>query len=233
MGDDLFGNDGHDVLYGDNVDDSGVGNPDFLVGGSGNDIAHGGGGNDSFDWYLAPQPCGCQGDDRFYGDAGHDKFADLAGVDHFYGGTGDDFVSMFSRGPLVVDLRDDIARTSDGRERVVQIEAIQGSDRADVLIGDADNNTLFGRGGADRLVGNGAGDVLAGGPRDVLLGGSGADYLIAPSDARQLSGGSGADTVEIAKGRDAVAPRPISGGRGLTSSRTRTRSSERRRTPCP
>lgn len=85
------------------------------------------------------------------------------------------------------------------------METIRGTDRDDILRGDADaerllglrgDDDLLGRGGADRLVGGPGTDTINGGAgRDVLVGGAaplGSDTTGAGGD--KLFGGAGFDT---------------------------------------
>jgi CubicO group peptidase (beta-lactamase class C family) len=89
----LFGNEGHDRLYGGRQDDvlnGGSGNDrlkgdrgnDLLVGGSGDDYLWGGAGDDRLK--------GSSGNDQLFGDAGNDYLDGGFGIDRLDGGKGDD-----------------------------------------------------------------------------------------------------------------------------------------------
>jgi hypothetical protein len=62
--------------------DADQGGDDELVGGEGDDYAHGGAGNDKL--------AGDEGNDALFGDAGNDTVAGGTGDDHMYGGAGND-----------------------------------------------------------------------------------------------------------------------------------------------
>ncbi|TYO90208.1 calcium-binding protein [Oceanicella actignis] len=61
---------------------------------------------------------------------------------------------------------------------VLNFENVFGTERDDILLGDANANTLTGRGGNDRLEGGAGDDALDGGAgSDILIGGDGDDFL--------------------------------------------------------
>lgn len=167
---------------------------------------------------------GTYGDDRLEGRGGDDLLAGGTGADVLDGGDGVDtadygffwnyfgtFISDF--GAVRVDLRTGEGRgsTAEG-DRLSNIENLNGSDEADILIGNAAANVLDGRDGNDILAGAGGTDRLVGAGGDDLLlltrgtaeGNSGADVLVALEGASglQLLGGAGADTFVIEGSRD-------------------------------
>ena len=74
------------------------------------------------------------------------------------------------------------------------LNAIDGGNGSDVLVGTAKADSLNGRDGADTLNGGSGADLLWGGAgHDRLLGGSGNDTLIGGADADVLFGGAGSD----------------------------------------
>ena len=82
--DDLYGEDGHDIIYG------GTGN-DKLNGDAGNDVLFGGTGTDTLSGNTGNDTLyGEAGDDFLYGDEGHDKLFGGSGKDILSGGDGND-----------------------------------------------------------------------------------------------------------------------------------------------
>jgi Ca2+-binding RTX toxin-like protein len=72
--------------------------------------------------------------------------------------------------------------------------AVLGTEKNDVLVGGAGDDTIYGLGGADKLTGNGGDDVLAGNAgNDTLQGGEGDDYLLGGAGNDTLEGGNGVD----------------------------------------
>jgi Ca2+-binding RTX toxin-like protein len=200
---------------------SGAGGNDTITGGDGNDTLLGGAGSDSL--------AGGNGDDMFYGGANPDYFwvvdrklrPDTV-ADTLAGGAGNDRY-------LIDSLLDTVVETSSGGTQDVVISAIdnslaryanvealvlqrgstawygQGSDRSDILVGNALDNYLVGGAGNDTLSGV-ANDANLGTPQsDVLDGGAGNDVLLAfdfgigYTQTREFSlfGGSGDDLYVI------------------------------------
>jgi hypothetical protein len=75
-GDEIYGGDGNDVMYG-------FSGGDWIVGDNGDDVIHGG---DGSDYFLS----GSKGDDVIYGGDGNDEVLDDQGEDVLYGGDGND-----------------------------------------------------------------------------------------------------------------------------------------------
>ncbi len=117
------------------------------------------------------------------GDAGNDVLAGGLGGDFLFGGLGADTASYVASAAAVeVNLTTGIAVGGDAEGDVLgDIENIDGSAQADILVGDTENNSLAGNAGDDLLYG------LTG--NDTLEGGVGADTL---------NGGAGVDTVSYA-----------------------------------
>lgn len=134
-----------DYLQGGNFDDDlrGTNGPNWIWGGSGNDIIY-----------------GRAGDDRLLGQAGNDTLLPGVGIDQIEGGSGIDRVAYWTaQSGLTISLADQSQNTGDATGHVfIEIEEIQGSNHADVLYGDGDNNGLIGGRGNDTLVGNGGAD---------------------------------------------------------------------------
>jgi len=160
----LVGSEHADVLTGNNLGNR-------LEGGSGNDVLTGGGGGDAL-----------------YGDDGDDRFFSGISADTLDGGAGRDTVSYYhSLTAVQVYLwNQSLNRGEAGGDKLMSIEAIDGSRFDDVLEGDDAANTFWGDDGRDRLKG-------AGGDDD-LLGGSGDDTLEGSAGADTLNGGAGTDT---------------------------------------
>lgn len=143
------------------------------------------------------------GADHLYGMGGDDVLEGMPGADFLDGGDGQDTASYASAGTLVipswgvytqvgigvtVSLLDPTKNTSDAAgDRYTSIENLIGSNFADTLQGDSNNNVILGGGGADSLDG-GAGD-------DSFEGGDGADFI---------DGGSGMDLISYADSASAV-----------------------------
>jgi uncharacterized protein affecting Mg2+/Co2+ transport len=119
--------------------------PDVLVGREGADILRGAG-----------------GDDLLLGGAGDDRLAGGAGNDRLIGGDGRDIADYSdAAGPVRVDLSDGFADDgAGGRDTLIGIEGVIGSDSADRLLGNAHDNTLTGGRGADVLTGGAGADTF-------------------------------------------------------------------------
>ena len=190
--DTLIGGAGNDRLYGGaGLDDlsGGTGN-DLLAGDAGRDTLSGGSGRDSL--YGGAQHdrlIGGAGLDRLYGGSGNDRLMGegshdylsggpgrdtlIGGVgnDTLLGGAGVDMVSYRTGAGVTVSLAMTGRQvTGQGRDLIQGVEGIEGSLRADRLIGNSGHNRLIGLGGNDRLVG--------GGGNDTLTGGTGADRFV-------------------------------------------------------
>lgn len=149
----------------------------------------------SYDDYLT----GDGAANSLWGEGGEDVLVGGGGADLLDGGADFDVVSYLSFGSgIVVDLVATGNNTGDAAgDRFIAIEGIEGTNFADSLWGDANDNALSGAGGDDILAGRGGNDVLFGGAgSDWLYGGAGNDWLI---------GGAGADTLLGEDGLDGVA----------------------------
>ena len=161
--DTLFGGTREDTLDGGGGDDplSGQGGDDFLIGGAGNDMLNGGGGNDNL--------AGGSGGNSLNGGTGSDT-ADYRD----YAGAGTQGVTVqLSSGITTTD-------TWGNGDSLTSIEHVNGSNFADKITGDGNDNNLSGFGGNDTLGG--------GGGNDTLVGGTGGDIFV-------IGLGGGNDTV--------------------------------------
>lgn len=144
-----------------------------LSGGAGDDSLSGGDGTDSL--------LGGDGNDSLFAEVGNDRLAGGAGDDSIDGGDGIDTAEFGASATAVtVDLAAGTA-TGEGNDTLVGIERVEGSNLADVITGDDNNNTLSGAGGDDTLNGAGGNDrfgfsTVENG-NDQIFGGAGTDNL--------------------------------------------------------
>jgi Ca2+-binding RTX toxin-like protein len=118
------------------------------------------------------------------GAAGNDRFAPGGGRERIDGGDGTDVLDFRQGGPVRVALDGSFAGTGAAKnDTYLDIENVLGSQRADTIRGDIDNNLLNGFGGADRI------NAIAG--QDTLIGGAGRDKM--------TGGGPGSDFFRYAK----------------------------------
>lgn len=203
LGDWIDGLAGNDTIYG-------LGGDDIILGNDGRDVLYGLGGNDTLD--------GGNGNDRLFGGDGNDQLIGGAGDDYMDGGTGVDMVDYRTatagvRVNLSITTQQDTRGA--GRDTIVNVENIAGSNFNDVLTGNAADNFISGGRGADVLRGGDGNDTLitdiadllgdtldggngndslqSGSGNDILLGGAGNDTLLGSGGQDTLTGGLGAD----------------------------------------
>lgn len=83
---------------------------------------------------------------------------------------------------------------------VVNIANVIGTNEADSIKGDSQNNQLTGLAGDDLIDGRGGNDVIDGGlSNDTLIGGAGDDTFIGSRGNDSINGGDGFDTVDYSK----------------------------------
>ena len=183
---------GNDVLTGSAESDAlrGFAGNDRIDGGAGNDLLIGDAGNDRLR--------GGDGDDLLWGGDGNDRLE---------GGAGFDF-AMYndaSNGVKVSLSTTKAQNTGQGRDVLIGIEGLVGSNHNDTLTGNGAENELRGGAGNDRLVGLGGNDWLEGGAgNDTLLGGTGDDALFGGDGNDRLDGGSGNDELDGGAGNDTL-----------------------------
>ena len=105
---------------------------------------------------------GTSGNDIIYGLGGNDILIGLGGDDILDGGTGFDTVdySGNTTSGVIVNLALGTAISSEsGNDTLISIENVIGTDFADTIIGDLNNNHIEGRGGNDVLDGSGGNDT--------------------------------------------------------------------------
>lgn len=169
----------------------------------------------------------------FFGEGGNDTFYTVDGLgyqgvdtdyfmDHFNGGTGTDTVSYVRASVgAAINLQDGIGyrfgqslnhpteyyRSFD---KLTSIENATGSQHADRMRGDWQDNVLHGLGGNDVMWGGLGDDTMRGGAGDDAMRGEDHDDLIYGDDGKdRLWGGAGEDEIHGGAGNDAV-----SGGTG-------------------
>jgi hypothetical protein len=196
------GGDGRDYMDGAGGDDrlqGGFGNSDTLVGSQGDDQLLGGDDGDDFIF-------GGRGADRLVGGSGtrdDDFLVGGEGADSIDGGGGSDTASFaFSEEGVEVDL----ATGTSSTDEMTGIENLDGSLFADLLIGNASDNRLWGDDEADALVGGAGNDFLDGGAgADSADGGDGLDLLSFFSSPNGVavdleSGSSGPEPPDVFEG---------------------------------
>jgi Ca2+-binding RTX toxin-like protein len=166
---------------------------EFIDGGDGNDVIAGGSGSDEL---LTGQ-----GDDTAAGGDGEDRIRSGSGFDAYDGGAGiDRFEAGYSLpSGISVDLTAKKIE-DDGygeREELTGVEDVVGTEKRDILIGDAGPNAFESGYGGDLLRGLGGADSLtAEGGSARLEGAEGGDTLAARGPATMV-GGPGDDQLFI------------------------------------
>jgi Ca2+-binding RTX toxin-like protein len=190
LGDDtVTGTSGNDTIYvnrGNDTVNAGDGHDKIYDWGNGNDILNGEGGNDFFDIGFG------------------------LGNDTVNGGTGVDAVDYLgSRYAVTVDLYYGYG-IGEGRDTLISIENVRGTQLGDTIAGDNNANELKGWDGNDYLNGRGGNDFIDGGYGiDTLIGDNGNDTLYGGANNDNLDGGADADLLIGGLGNDIM-----SGGAG-------------------
>ncbi|MDP2901983.1 MAG: calcium-binding protein [Methylovulum sp.] len=181
----LRGMDGYDVITG------GLGG-DILEGGAGNDDLKGGGGD------IGDILYGNDGNDYLTGSLGNDYLNGGQGVDVLNGGdSGEDDIASYADDSFSVNVNLVAGKTfgkSAGKDILINIDSVDGSDQGDALTGNNQANTLQGFGGNDLIKGLAGDDRLWGyDGNDKIIGGSGDDELNGGAGNDGLTGGVGND----------------------------------------
>jgi len=146
-------------VLGSDKDDYITGNiqVNWLFGGNGKDIIESGGGNDVV--------YGEGGNDSLFGEKGNDKLIGGSGADLLNGGDGFDIASYTDAiAGVIANLSNPQTNTGDAQgDTYLSIEYLEGSQFADVLVGNGKNNYIWGLGGDDYLDGLGGNAILEGG----------------------------------------------------------------------
>jgi Ca2+-binding RTX toxin-like protein len=144
---------------------------DVLNGNGGNDLIDGGGGNDIL--------LGGIGSDTLGGGAASDNLWGGAGADAHSGGDGLDYARYddANHGNLMIRLdASGLITGAAAGDTYAGIEGLVGGIGNDTVVGDTQNNYLFGNGGVDLIYGGVGNDVFSGDASgDNLWGGAGAD----------------------------------------------------------
>lgn len=151
---------------------------------------------------------GMGGDDLIVAGAGNDILIGGQGTDTLNGGDGDDVADYTaSTSRVIADLT--LGTVIDGFgyvDAITSIEGINGSDYADSITGNADNNSFYGYDGNDEISGGAGNDQVVGGDgRDILIGGSGDDTV---------SGNDGDDVLDYILADNYTATDTYDGGAG-------------------
>jgi Ca2+-binding RTX toxin-like protein len=153
---------------------------------------------------------GTSGSDTLQGAGGDDTlFGGFSGEDLLDGGPGNDTASYLAltkfNGPVNASLETNKATFLGSNGTFVSIENLIGSNNADVLTGNSENNRIEGHFGSDDISGRAGNDTLIGGAGlDTLKGELGDDSLLGGDDADLLEGGDGGDFLAGDKGNDTM-----------------------------
>ncbi len=213
----LKGNAGDDRLVGgDGVDTlNGGDGADILVGGLGNDFLQGGAGTDIYVF------AGSFGEDTIQGDTdgGNLQFrqaAELGDLIFLRVGSNNENVQItFGENSVTIENYADgkfsiqygsgnteLGRLSSALAAGGTLEAAA-DDKADLIVGSAEVDTLDGKEGADHLYGYAGNDILTGGAgNDLLIGGDGNDTLTGGVGDDRLFGSAGNDALTGGVGDD-------------------------------
>ncbi|GAB4383806.1 MAG: hypothetical protein Kow00121_46300 [Elainellaceae cyanobacterium] len=176
-------NDGNNYFSSGNESDwiNALGGDDKVLGGWGNDTIYGGSGNDTLE--------GNGQNDTIYGQEGDDWLVPGTGAYHYIdGGSGTDTVSFADEsGGISVNLSSPDANGivvpyyfafPSNRTNLVEIENVYGSKGNDAIVGNNQNNQIWGADGFDALRGEGGDDIIDPGlGRGLANGGHGTDTL--------------------------------------------------------
>ncbi len=204
----IIGSKGDDTITGDSHDN-------VLAGGNGNDSLNGDAGNDMLN--------GGAGNDILNGGDGNDTLVGGAGTDSLNGGNGIDTVDYSAESAAVTAslATQNATGTSIGNDTFSGIENLTGGAGNDTLTGDGNANVLLGNAGQDTLIAGGGDDTVDGGAaidsiqgqegndvlhggteNDTIDGGNGADQLFGDDGNDVLIGGAGNDTLDGGNGVD-------------------------------
>ena len=121
---------------------------------------------------------GTDGDDQLYGNDGNDILIGGSGDDLLNGGAGRDVADYReSLSGVVIYLWDTRPQNAEGRDTLVAIEDVWGSNFNDTISGDGESNVIVGFGGDDVISGGEGLDILEGGlGNDVYYFSAGSEH---------------------------------------------------------
>ena len=170
---------------------------------------------------------GGDGDDRLIAGAGDDHLSGGWGSDYIDGGAGFDVITL-DGGEGLVDLAVTLQQGGNhGRDTLISIEGVIGSDLRDDISGNAAENYIYGAGGDDYLIAIGGGDVVDGGDGndllrasqnasgDYLTGGAGNDAFFTYNGWVTMDGGEGDDRFFVDRAPGLVGVTTVDGGAGV------------------
>lgn len=149
---------------------------------------------------------GTPGDDTLTGTNGDDQLFGAAGNDILIGGLGDDLLDG-GAGRDTADYRSSLSgvaiyfgsaspQFADGRDTLVSIENVWGTNLNDVISGDGESNWIAGFGGDDVISGGEGLDILEGGlDNDVYYFSAGSEH-----PAAEINDAGGYDRVRFSPG---------------------------------
>ncbi len=175
----------------DNINGTGNGAANLIVGNAGDNILEGGFGIDTLN--------GGAGDDTYVVDSDADTIIDSSGTDtvKFTGGNGKSFTLGAGLENLVLTVGG-----SNGTGNATA-NTITGSVAANLINGGAGNDTINAGGGNDTVYGGADDDVINGeGSNDMLYGDAGNDSITGGFGQDTLTGGTGTDTLAGGTGDD-------------------------------
>jgi Ca2+-binding RTX toxin-like protein len=149
---------------------------------------------------------GLAGNDRIEGRDGDDGMEGGPGADTLIGGAGYDYTTyFFSPAAVEVNLLNLLSHGGDAEGDTLDgIESLIGSNFADTLTGNADDNYIDGLVGGDTLNGGAGHDELHGGldqnggePDDTINGGPGDDRIFGDGKRDWVDGGEGNDFIDM------------------------------------
>jgi Ca2+-binding RTX toxin-like protein len=179
------GTNADDIIIGDDKDNK-------IFGLKGDDTIHGGGGRDE----IYPG----DGDDKIYGDKGNDYIMGSLGKDFYDGGEGIDTVDYSQETDKALYLNLKLKKMTGASfalgDTLQNIERIIGTKFNDMIIGDDENNHLYGHNGDDKIYGGDGHDILSGGKgKNELYGEDGGDIFDLAQGENLVYGGPGINRV--------------------------------------
>ncbi len=224
--DTLFGLDGDDTLMGESGDDT-------LMGGVGNDRLIGGSGSDSVDYSassalnlsLRDESAVSLSDgidtlesiENIIASSYDDTIEGNSSNNILVGGDGEDLLTFENAmGSVHVDLgvTEEQDTSSDGKDKIIGFENLEGSIYSDILIGDDSINKIDANLGDDTIKGGGGDDILDGNigsdlifgeiGNDTIDGGVGNDIIDGGIGDDTLDGGLNDDTFIASEGKDII-----------------------------